>query len=64
MMAGRGNFGCNCYASGEDMYSESIMATAWKNILDWFQKIHSNPGFAEVEVVFGDDLSDSDDLKD
>lgn len=33
--AGRENFGCNCYGSGEEYYSECTMPVAWQAMLSW-----------------------------
>jgi hypothetical protein len=54
-MTGRTDFGCNCYASGENMYPENIIVKAWRSMLDWFNVIHASPGFEEAEYVLQDD---------
>ncbi len=56
-IVGRGQFGCNCYASGEPHVEESVFVRSWRHILDWFDMLHVNPGHEEVvfEVVERDE---------
>ncbi|KIW15293.1 hypothetical protein PV08_05338 [Exophiala spinifera] len=53
-MAGRKEFGCNCYASGEEFYQENAIVRSWKSILDWFNRLYADPDFEEVPFD-GDD---------
>ncbi|EXJ64388.1 hypothetical protein A1O7_00724 [Cladophialophora yegresii CBS 114405] len=48
-IAGREQFGCNCYASGERHVEESALVRSWRHILDWSDMLHVNPGYEEVE---------------
>ncbi|ETI28321.1 hypothetical protein G647_00770 [Cladophialophora carrionii CBS 160.54] len=48
-VVGREQFGCNCYASGERHVEESALVRSWRHILDWFDMLHVNPGYEEVE---------------
>ena len=48
-MVGREEHGCNCYASGEHHYQENAFVRCWKHILDWFNMLHVNPEYEEVE---------------
>ncbi|KAJ9609152.1 hypothetical protein H2200_006924 [Cladophialophora chaetospira] len=48
-IAGRQEYGCNCYASGERSIQESTMVRCWRHILDWFNVLHVNPEHEEVE---------------
>ncbi|OQV03164.1 Arb2 domain-containing protein isoform 2 [Cladophialophora immunda] len=48
-IAGRQEFGCNCYASGEHSYQESAIVSCWRHILDWFNMLYVNQGHEEVE---------------
>ena len=49
-MTGREEYGCNCYASGEQYYQENVIIAAWRSMLDWFNLVASSPGYEEVEV--------------
>lgn len=49
-LTGRDDFGCNCYASGEELYQENIIVAAWRSMLDWFNFIESSPTYEEVEI--------------
>jgi hypothetical protein len=48
-LTGREEYGCNCYASGEELYQENVIIAAWRSMLDWFNLIVSSPGYEEVE---------------
>ncbi|KAH0844174.1 hypothetical protein AYO21_11530 [Fonsecaea monophora] len=50
-IAGREEFGCNCYASGEHAYTENAIARCWRHMLDWFNMLYLNPEHEEVEFV-------------
>ena len=49
-LTGRALYGCNCYASGEELYEENVIVKSWGSMLDWFNILHANPTFAEVNV--------------
>lgn len=49
LIAGRQEFGCNCYASGEHFYEENTLVRSWRHILDWFNMLHVNPEHEEIE---------------
>lgn len=58
LVEGRAEYGCNVYASGEQMYVECIMIRAWRDMLDWFGKLSRREEGAEEkwempEVVAG-----------
>ena len=40
-MAGHEDFGCGCYASGEEMYPENIIVPAWGDMLEWLNGLHA-----------------------
>ena len=48
-LSGREDFGCNCYSSGEKVYSECIMPAAYKQILGFFQLVNQVPGYEDTE---------------
>lgn len=48
-LSGREDFGCNCYSSGEGVYSEGIMPSAYKHMLGFFQLANDVPGYEEME---------------
>ncbi|KIX06176.1 uncharacterized protein Z518_04150 [Rhinocladiella mackenziei CBS 650.93] len=48
---GRERLGCNCYSSGETMYQDSAMVRCWGSVLDWFNMLHANPEYQEVEFL-------------
>jgi hypothetical protein len=49
IMSGRDKFGCNCFASGEELYQENIIVRAWGSILDWLNLVHTVENYAEPE---------------
>jgi hypothetical protein len=51
IMLGRDKFGCNCFASGEELYQENIIVRAWGSILDWFNLVHTVEDYAEPELT-------------
>lgn len=53
-VTGRHAFGCNCYSSGEDTYSERVMVEAWPSMLRWLSLVHSMNGYTETEMVIRD----------
>ena len=54
---GRDIYGCNCYSSGENVYSERVMVEAWKSMFSWLSLVHSIEGFEEVEIqLAGEEL--------
>jgi hypothetical protein len=58
-LTGRENFGCNCYASGEELYQENIIVAAWRSMLDWFNFIESSPTYEEVETIFREEKKEA-----
>lgn len=47
--AGRESFGCNCYGSGDEQYSECTMPQAWQAMLNWLKLVWTvGEGFQEV----------------
>lgn len=48
-LAARGDFGCNCYSSGETTHLERVMPMAYKSILTFFTMAAEIPGYEEVE---------------
>ena len=53
---GRNMFGCNCYASGEDVYSERVMTMAWRSMFNWLSMVHSVDGFEEIEMLMSTEI--------
>ncbi|OJD15018.1 hypothetical protein AJ78_04703 [Emergomyces pasteurianus Ep9510] len=53
-IAGRYEFGCNCYSSGEELNVECIMPRAWRGILTWLDAMYEDNGLEEVAVVVGE----------
>ena len=49
-MAGREEFGCNCFSSGEELYQENVIVRSWRSMLDWFNLVHSIPNYEEPEL--------------
>ncbi|KAL9619642.1 MAG: hypothetical protein Q9160_005748 [Pyrenula sp. 1 TL-2023] len=46
---GREIYGCNCYGSGEEHYSECTMPRAWQAMLNWLKLVWTlGDGFQEV----------------
>ncbi|KLJ11471.1 hypothetical protein EMPG_13330 [Blastomyces silverae] len=54
-VAGRYEFGCNCYSSGEALDVESIMPSAWGGMLMWLDVMFENSALEEVGVIVGED---------
>lgn len=50
-MEGRDEFGCNCFASGEELYQENIIVRSWGSMLDWFTLVHTVTEYAEPELT-------------
>ncbi|PGH09876.1 hypothetical protein AJ79_05603 [Helicocarpus griseus UAMH5409] len=57
-VAGRYEFGCNCYASGEALNVECIMPRAWKGMVKWMDAMYEDPALEEIAVVVGDEAVD------
>ena len=53
-LPGREETGCNCYASGEELYQENIIVRIWGRILDWFNMVHTLQDYAEPVFVLED----------
>jgi hypothetical protein len=59
---GREIFGCNCIASGEQLYDESIIIRCWPSMLDHFNAVHTIPNYKEpVRAVPDDNETSFDD---
>jgi hypothetical protein len=54
LLTGSEEYGCNCYASGEQLYQENVIIASWRSMLDWFMRIEADPSYEEVEVVVRD----------
>ncbi|KAJ5095618.1 Arb2 domain-containing protein [Penicillium alfredii] len=53
--AGYVEHGCNCYASGEDSFTECIMPKAWRHMLSWLDKLQVDPSYQEQpRLLLGD----------
>lgn len=57
-LSGRSRFGCNCYASGEELYQENAVVRSWGSILDWFNLLYADPDYEEIPFA-GSDGSES-----
>ena len=51
LLQGREETGCNCYASGEELYQENIIVRVWGRILDWFNMVHTLQNYEEPVFV-------------
>jgi hypothetical protein len=56
--SGYRDHGCNCYASGEELNSECIMARAWPDILAWLDMLYKNPDYAEQVMITTEDVNE------
>jgi hypothetical protein len=56
--SGYRNHGCNCYASGEELNSECIMAHAWPDMLAWLDMLYKNPDYAEQVMIRAEDMDE------
>jgi hypothetical protein len=52
IVEGRGEFGCNCLSSGEELYPENVIVRSWRSMLDWFNLIHTLPDYEEPELIW------------
>lgn len=48
-LSGREDFGCNCYSSGGEIFTECIMPQAHKAMLAFFKLVADVPGYQELE---------------
>ncbi|EEQ30544.1 hypothetical protein McanCB56680_007104 [Microsporum canis] len=55
-VAGRYEFGCNCYSSGEPKNVECIIPQAYESMLKWLDSMHGKPDMKEVEVFISEEL--------
>ncbi|KAJ9201920.1 hypothetical protein DTO164E3_3358 [Paecilomyces variotii] len=53
---GAADHNCNCYASGEELNVECIMPKAWRSMMEWLGKAHTDPNFGEVQLVLQEDV--------
>ncbi|KAJ6020631.1 hypothetical protein N7540_006135 [Penicillium herquei] len=56
--AGYRLYGCNCYSSGENLNSECIIPSAWKDMLQWLDILHKDPDHSEHVMLCADDMDD------
>ncbi|KAK2867998.1 hypothetical protein FQN49_003260 [Arthroderma sp. PD_2] len=54
-VAGRYEYGCNCYSSGEPKNVECIIPQAYKSMLKWLKDMSENPELKEVEVFISEE---------
>lgn len=66
LQPGYRTYGCNCYASGEPVNIDSIMPSAWIDMLVWLDKLQEDPYYAENVTILADDMDEEtlDKLKD
>ena len=57
-LAGRQEFGCNCFSSGESTFTECIMPRSYESMLAFFQLVHDIPGYFEAELDIPKDEDD------
>ena len=50
-LSGREGFGCNCYSSGEEFFTERIMIEAYTSILRYFSLVDKVPGYQELPII-------------
>ncbi|KAF3490910.1 uncharacterized protein GIQ15_00427 [Arthroderma uncinatum] len=55
-VAGRYEYGCNCYSSGESKNVECIIPRAYGSMLKWLDHMSENPGLKEVEVFISNEV--------
>jgi hypothetical protein len=61
-LPGRETFGCNCIASGEQLYDENIIIRCWPSMLDHFNVVHTIPDYKEpIRAVHDNDEISFDD---
>ena len=59
-LQGREDLGCNCYASGEELYQENIIVRVWGRVLDWFNMVHTVQDYEEPVFVLEDEDGSED----
>lgn len=47
-LSGGAEYGCNCYSSGEPLYTECIMPVAKERFLRYFDLVAKVPGYEET----------------
>lgn len=58
LQPGYRTYGCNCYASGEPFNFDSIMPSAWIDMLVWLDKLQEDPYYAENVTILADDMDE------
>lgn len=55
-VAGRYEYGCNCYSSGESKIVECIIPRAYESMLKWLDSMHDKPELKEAEVFVSEEF--------
>lgn len=56
--------GCPVFSLGEPYYTESMLPKGYKTVIDWFQEVAVDPGYANPEFYRqDDDQSDEDNVE-
>ncbi|MCJ1344043.1 hypothetical protein MMC31_002243, partial [Peltigera leucophlebia] len=50
-LSGREGFGCNCYSSGEEFFTERLIIEAYTSILRYFSLVDKVPGYQELPII-------------
>lgn len=59
-MAGRYEYSCNCYSSGESKNVECIIPRAYESMLKWLDDMHDKPELKETEVFVSEDFGSAE----
>lgn len=51
-------YGCPVYGLGEPYYSELMLVRGYKDVLEWFQKVHWDAEYENDEIIIFDDGDD------
>ncbi|EZF10233.1 hypothetical protein H112_08443 [Trichophyton rubrum D6] len=59
-VAGRYEYSCNCYSSGESKNVECIIPRAYESMLKWLDDMHDKPELKETEVFVSEDFGSAE----
>lgn len=55
--------GCNTYSGNEPVNHEDVIVSSWRSMLQWFDKIHADPSYEEVEFVIEEKVEDGEEYE-
>jgi hypothetical protein len=52
--------GCSTYSGNEPVNHEDVIVSSWRSMLQWFDKLHADPSYEEVEFVIEETVDDEE----